>query len=129
MCSSDLIDAGGAADNAVGGRVLAQVVLRAPAALAVLPVALPVLLPAALLAVAQQADGILAFGIAPGFADTEMATESLDAEGMARAVAEIPLGALAPPDEIGALAAFLCSDATRHLTGSTFDVNGASHVR
>ncbi len=75
------------------------------------------------------ADGILAFGIAPGFADTEMATESLDAEGMARTVAEIPLGALASPDEIGALAAFLCSDVARHLTGSTFDVNGASYVR
>ncbi len=74
-------------------------------------------------------DGILAFGIAPGFTATEMATESLDAEGMARTVAEIPLGELAPPDEIGTLAAFLCSDGARHLTGSTLDVNGASYVR
>ena len=74
-------------------------------------------------------DDILAFGIAPGFTETAMATESLDAEGMARTVAEIPMGELAPPDEIGALAAFLCSDAARHLTGSTLDVNGASYVR
>jgi 3-oxoacyl-[acyl-carrier protein] reductase len=73
--------------------------------------------------------GLLAFGIAPGFTDTEMATESLDAEGLARTVAEIPLGALASAGEIGALAAFLCSDAARHLTGSTFDINGASYVR
>jgi 3-oxoacyl-[acyl-carrier protein] reductase len=75
------------------------------------------------------ADGVLAFGIAPGFTETEMATESLDAAGMARTVAEIPLGALVPPDEIGALAAFLCSDAARHLTGATLDMNGASYVR
>ena len=74
-------------------------------------------------------DGVLAFGIAPGFTQTEMATESLDAAGMARTVAEIPLGALADADEIGALTAFLCSDAARHLTGATLDVNGASYVR
>jgi NAD(P)-dependent dehydrogenase (short-subunit alcohol dehydrogenase family) len=36
---------------------------------------------------------------------------------------------MAQPDEIGALAAFLCSDAVRHLTGATFDVNGASYLR
>ena len=36
---------------------------------------------------------------------------------------------MAQPQEIGALAAFLCSDAARHLTGSTIDVNGASYVR
>jgi NAD(P)-dependent dehydrogenase (short-subunit alcohol dehydrogenase family) len=29
----------------------------------------------------------------------------------------------------GALAAFLCADRVRHMTGATFDVNGASYVR
>ncbi len=75
------------------------------------------------------ADGVLAFAIAPGFTATDMASESLDAAGMERTVAEIPRGELASADEIGALAAFLCSDAVRHLTGATFDVNGASYVR
>ncbi len=74
-------------------------------------------------------DGVLAFGIAPGFTETDMVAESADAATIAAVVAEIPLGELAQPQEIGALAAFLCSDAARHLTGSTIDVNGASYVR
>ena len=31
--------------------------------------------------------------------------------------------------QIGALAAFLCDDRVRHMTGATFDVNGASYLR
>lgn len=74
-------------------------------------------------------DGILAFGIAPGFTETDMVTASLDAAAIARVVADIPLGSMARPEECGALAAFLCSDHARHLTGATFDINGASYVR
>ena len=75
------------------------------------------------------ADGVLAFCIAPGFTDTDMVSDELDAAAIAQVVAEIPLGAMAPPEEIGVLAAFLCSDRVRHLTGATFDVNGASYLR
>jgi NAD(P)-dependent dehydrogenase (short-subunit alcohol dehydrogenase family) len=74
-------------------------------------------------------DNVLAFAIAPGFTETDMATDNLDAAGLKRILAEIPLGAMASPQECGALAAFLCSDAVRHLTGATFDINGASYVR
>jgi NAD(P)-dependent dehydrogenase (short-subunit alcohol dehydrogenase family) len=74
-------------------------------------------------------DGVLAFGIAPGFTETDMVTENVDPETIAAVVADIPLGEMAQPEEIGALAAFLCSDAVRHLTGATFDVNGASYLR
>jgi NAD(P)-dependent dehydrogenase (short-subunit alcohol dehydrogenase family) len=74
-------------------------------------------------------DNILAFTIAPGFTDTEMAYTGLDDAGVERILAEIPLGTMASPEECGALAAFLCSDHARHLTGATFDVNGASYVR
>ncbi len=74
-------------------------------------------------------DGVLAFGIAPGFVATEMVSENVDAAEAAAVVAEIPLGEMADADEIGALTAFLCSDHARHLTGATFDVNGASYVR
>ena len=73
-------------------------------------------------------DGVLAFGIAPGFTDTDMAAR-IDAKTLEAVVADIPLGGIASPDEIGALAAFLCTDVVRHLTGATFDVNGASYVR
>lgn len=74
-------------------------------------------------------DNILAFAIAPGFTDTEMAYTGLDDSGVERIVAEIPLGSMASPAECGALAAFLCADQVRHMTGATFDINGASYVR
>jgi 3-oxoacyl-[acyl-carrier protein] reductase len=74
-------------------------------------------------------DNILAFTIAPGFTDTEMAYTGLDDAGIERILAEIPLGTMASAEECGALAAFLCSDQVRHLTGATFDINGASYVR
>ena len=74
-------------------------------------------------------DGILAFGIAPGFTATDMVSDGVDPAAIAAVTAEIPLGEMASPEEIGALAAFLCSDAVRHMTGATFDVNGASYLR
>jgi NAD(P)-dependent dehydrogenase (short-subunit alcohol dehydrogenase family) len=74
-------------------------------------------------------DNVLAFTIAPGFTDTEMAYTGLDDAGIERILAEIPLGSMATAEECGALAAFLCSDQVRHLTGATFDINGASYVR
>ena len=75
------------------------------------------------------ADGVLAFSIAPGFTDTEMVTGTMSPAAIAEATSDIPLGSMASPEEIGALAAFLCDDRVRHMTGATFDVNGASYVR
>jgi len=75
------------------------------------------------------ADGVLAFAIAPGFTDTDMVTANLDPAAIAAVTRGIPLGAMAAPEEIGALAAFLCDDRVRHMTGATFDVNGASYLR
>jgi NAD(P)-dependent dehydrogenase (short-subunit alcohol dehydrogenase family) len=74
-------------------------------------------------------DGVLAFAIAPGFTGTDMVADHVDAETLRGVIADIPLGEMAAPEEIGALAAFLSSDHARHLTGATFDVNGASYVR
>ena len=74
-------------------------------------------------------DGILAFAIAPGFTETDMAIENVDDKTIERIVGGIPLGRMAAPEEIGDLVAFLCSDSVRHLTGATFDVNGASYLR
>jgi len=74
-------------------------------------------------------DNVLAFAIAPGFTETDMAYAGLDEAGVQRILSEIPLGSMASPAECGALAAFLCSDQVRHMTGATFDINGASYVR
>jgi 3-oxoacyl-[acyl-carrier protein] reductase len=41
----------------------------------------------------------------------------------------IPLGRVAAPEEIGAVAKFLALEAPASMTGSVIDVNGASYVR
>jgi len=74
-------------------------------------------------------DNVLAFALAPGFTETDMAFTGLDEAGLKRVLSDIPLGTMARPEECGAVAAFLCSDQVRHLTGATFDINGASYVR
>lgn len=74
-------------------------------------------------------DNVLAFAIAPGFTETDMGHAGLDEAGLKRILSDIPLGSMVRPEECGALAAFLCSDQVRHMTGATFDINGASYVR
>ena len=46
----------------------------------------------------------------------------------ARILANIPLGRLAQPEEIGTVIAFLASDDARYVTGVTIDVNGGSFM-
>jgi NAD(P)-dependent dehydrogenase (short-subunit alcohol dehydrogenase family) len=76
---------------------------------------------------ALSGENILFYCVAPGWVETRMAPE--DVAAREKAVADIPLGRVAQPSEIGALVAFLLSDACPSATGSTFDVNGASYVR
>ncbi len=75
------------------------------------------------------AENILAFAVAPGFTETEMAYVGMTEADIKRIVSAIPLGSMASAEEVGALVAFLCTDQVRHLTGATFDINGASYVR
>lgn len=72
-------------------------------------------------------DGVLAYALAPGWINTEMAPT--DPDVLRAAKAEIPLGDFAQVEEIGAMVAFLLSDLCPSATGATFDINGASHVR
>ncbi|MEX2126183.1 MAG: SDR family oxidoreductase [Woeseia sp.] len=74
------------------------------------------------------ADRILAFLIAPGWVSTDMASIIYE-PGNEGALAEIPLGVAAPPEEVGNMIVFLLSGKVDHSTGATFDINGASYVR
>lgn len=74
-------------------------------------------------------DGILAFAVCPGFTMTGMAEDYLASRGGDALLADIPLGRVASPDEIGATAKFLALEAPASMTGAVIDVNGASHVR
>lgn len=80
---------------------------------------------------AYAADGILSYAVAPGFTETEMATEAFekDPEFHKVVVRDIPMGDIAPPEDVANTICFLASGLAPHATGTTIDVNGASYVR
>jgi len=47
-----------------------------------------------------------------------------DSESLKQVEASIPLGRVAEPSDIGSVAVFLASDASRYITGSTILVDG-----
>ena len=75
------------------------------------------------------ARGVLAFAICPGFTMTGMAEAYLASRGGDKLLADIPLGRVAMPEEIAAMAAFCALDAPPSMTGAVLDANGASYVR
>lgn len=74
-------------------------------------------------------DGILAFAICPGFTMTGMAEDYLASRGGDKLLADIPLGRVAMPEEVGEMARWCALDAPPSMTGAVLDVNGASYVR
>jgi 3-oxoacyl-[acyl-carrier protein] reductase len=58
--------------------------------------------------------------VAPGFVDTAMTAE-LDAEAL---TAQVPAGRYGRPEEIGAVIAFLCTDAASYVNGAVVQVDG-----
>ena len=48
---------------------------------------------------------------------------------MVLCIANIPLGRVAMPEEIAAIAVFCTLDAPPSMTGAVIDANGASYVR
>lgn len=78
---------------------------------------------------AYASEGILSYAIAPGFTDTAMAGDYLESRGGDGLLRDIPLGRVAEPDEIAAIAVFCALDAPASMTGAVIDANGASYVR
>jgi NAD(P)-dependent dehydrogenase (short-subunit alcohol dehydrogenase family) len=79
---------------------------------------------------AYAKQGILAYIVAPGVVRTQMSESfALTQGGEAGVTAQLAMGEWVPPSDIAALVAFLASGRSRHLSGATLDVNGASYVR
>ena len=74
-------------------------------------------------------ENILAFAICPGFTMTGMAEDYLASRGGDQLLADIPLGRVAMPEEVGEMARWCALDAPASMTGAVLDVNGASYVR
>lgn len=67
--------------------------------------------------------GITVNAIAPGFIHTDM-TDVLPDKVKDAMVYTIPLGRMAEPDEVAAVAAFLVSDMSSYITGQVINVDG-----
>src|ERR1700722_5781113 len=75
------------------------------------------------------AEGVLAYGVAPGWVRTDMAESTIAARGLDALTRDIPMGVLAPPEDVANVVAFLVSGLAANATGTTIDINGASYVR
>ena len=78
---------------------------------------------------AYAREGVLAFAVCPGFTMTGMAEDYLASRGGDKLLADIPLGRVAGPEEVGRTVAWLATDAPPSMTGAVLDINGASYVR
>jgi 3-oxoacyl-[acyl-carrier protein] reductase len=73
--------------------------------------------------------GVLAYVLAPGFVQSDMAEYSINQYGLEKLLADNPMGEMAPPEDVAHTVAFLASGLVPHMTGATLDINGASYVR
>lgn len=73
--------------------------------------------------------GIAVTTIAPGFVDTDMATEAMEGEGGVIRRGESPFGRIAAADEIAAAVVYLASPQAEWASGGILDLNGASYLR
>ena len=72
-------------------------------------------------------DGITVNSLQPGFHDTERVRKLAggDVSGMG---AQVPAGFVGSADDFGAIAAFLCSEQAKFLTGCGIHVDGGAHA-
>lgn len=67
--------------------------------------------------------------VAPGWTETDMSRDAMDAEGREGIIAAIPLGRIGQPDDPANAACFLLSDRAAFITGSTITVDGGFDMR
>lgn len=72
--------------------------------------------------------GIVAYSIAPGFTDTDMARDSIKTYGVEYLTRDSAFDQMTQPEEVANMVAFLSSGQVKHMTGSTFHINGGSYM-
>ena len=75
-------------------------------------------------AIRYAKEGIRVNSVHPGFIDTPMIEQIKDTPVEQAILANTPMGRLGTPAEIGAVIAFLASDAASYMTGSEVYVDG-----
>ena len=75
-------------------------------------------------------ENILAYAIAPGIVDTDIATDFIERySSLDDVLAGLTMHEMIPPDDIAAVVAFLATGKSRHATGTTVDMTGATYIR
>ena len=78
--------------------------------------------------------GVTANAIAPGFIETEMTQASAARQGInfedwkLAAARDIPVGRIGQPDDVAAVASFLCTPEAGYVSGQVIFVNGGAKV-
>lgn len=72
--------------------------------------------------------GISAYSIAPGFIDTDMASEAKDIHGEEYLTQGSAFDEITSPAEVANLVAFLAKGEVPHMSGQTFHINGGSYM-
>lgn len=67
--------------------------------------------------------------VAPGFTETEMATQTLTPAEKENLLRESPFQRMAQPEEVAHAILFLASEGAEYSSGAIIDVNGASYLR
>jgi NAD(P)-dependent dehydrogenase (short-subunit alcohol dehydrogenase family) len=82
------------------------------------------------MAVELSPKGIRVNAIAPGFIHSAMSAKALDAdpERKAKVFSRTPMGVMGEPEDIGAAALFLASDAAKYITGLIMPVDGGNSI-
>jgi NAD(P)-dependent dehydrogenase (short-subunit alcohol dehydrogenase family) len=82
------------------------------------------------MAVELSPKGIRVNAIAPGFIHSDMSAKALDAdpERKAKVFSRTPMGVMGEPEDIGAAALFLASDAAKYITGLIMPVDGGNSI-
>lgn len=70
------------------------------------------------------AHGITVNALCPGLIDTDMVRKTIAPEKIAQYAESFPITRLGSPEEVAALALFLCSDEAGYITGASLDING-----
>lgn len=72
--------------------------------------------------------GIAAYSIAPGFIKTDMAMDSIEIYGEDYLTEGMAFDEITSPGEVAELVNFLASGRVKHMTGTTFHINGGSYM-
>lgn len=72
--------------------------------------------------------GVVAYSIAPGFIETDMAKDAVELLGKEHITRDSVFDEITQPDEVAELVVFLAKGRVRHATGQTFHINGGSYM-